>query len=130
MWFILSSRLPKLLDNSKSIPADPIKVIVATDAAPLWKSSATTADVFVDVWGGPEAAGNPALWGTWWTIDGPDDIAYLQAMDYCGRLNEEIEGLEGVTHVVGAFVPLVCYEGGTNTPFRTPFAGAYVHPSH
>ena len=33
-------------------------------------------------------------------MDGPDDIAYLRAMDYCGRLNEEIEGLEGVTHVV------------------------------
>ena len=85
------------------VPADPIKVIVATHAAPLWKSSATRANVFVDVWGGPEAAGNPALWGTWWAMDGPDDIAYLQAMDYCGRLNEEIEGLEGVTHVVGEY---------------------------
>ena len=83
------------------VPADPIKVIVATDAAPLWKNSATKPDVFVDVWGGPEAAGNPALWGTWWAMDGPDDIAFLQAMYYCGRLNEEIKGLEGVTHVVG-----------------------------
>ena len=34
-------------------------------------------------------------------MDGPDNIAYLQSMHYCGRLNEEIEGLEGVTHVVG-----------------------------
>ena len=68
------------------VPADPIKVIVATDAAPLWKISATRADGFADVWGGPEAAGNPALWGTWWAMDGPDDIAYLQAMDYCGGL--------------------------------------------
>ena len=33
------------------VPTDPIKVIVATDEAPLWKSSATRADVFVDVWG-------------------------------------------------------------------------------
>ena len=83
------------------VPADPIKVIVATDEAPLSKSSATRAYAFVDVLGGPEAAGNPALWGTWWAIDGPDAIAYLQGMDYCGRLNEEIQGLEGVTHVVG-----------------------------
>ena len=45
--------------------ADPIKVIVATDAAPPWKSSATRADVFVDVWGSPKAAGNLALWGPW-----------------------------------------------------------------
>ena len=37
-------------------------------------------------------------------MDGPDGIAYLQAMDYCGRLNEEIEGLEGVTHVVGGLL--------------------------
>ena len=81
------------------VPADPIKVRVATDAAPLWKSSATRADVFVDVWGGPKAAGNPALWGTWWAMDGPDDIVYLQAMHYSGRLNKEIEGLEGVTQV-------------------------------
>ena len=58
------------------IPLDPIKVIVATDAAPLWKSSTTRAHVFVDVWGGPEAARNPALWETWWSMDGPDDIAY------------------------------------------------------
>ena len=86
------------------VPADPIKVIVATDAARLWKSSATRADFFVDVWGGPEVAGNPTLSGTWWAMDGPDDIAYLQAMDYCGRLNEEIEGLEGVTHVVGGLL--------------------------
>ena len=33
-------------------PAYPINVLVATDAAPLWKSSATRTDCFVDVWGG------------------------------------------------------------------------------
>ena len=86
------------------VPADPIKVIVAKDVASLWKRSATRANVSVDVWGGPEAAGNPALWGTWWAMDGPDDIAYLQATDICRRLDEEIQGLEGVTHVVGGLL--------------------------
>ena len=93
------------------VPADPIKVIVGTDEAPLCKSSATRADVFVDVWAGPEAARNPALWGTWWAMDGPDDIAYLQAMNYCGRLSEEIEGQEGVTHVVGGLLRTMVVSG-------------------
>ena len=89
------------------VPADPIKVIVGTYAAPLWRSCATRADIFVDVWGGPQAAGNPALWGTWRAMDGADDMAYLPAMDYCGRLNEEIEGLQGGTHVGGLLRTMV-----------------------
>ena len=97
------------------VPAEHISMmIMAMDAAPLSKGFATMAVFFVDVWGGLEAAGNPALWGTSWAINGPDNIAYLQAMDYCGRLNEETEGLEGVTHVVG---------GATKDHGGVPYSG-------
>ena len=41
-----------------------IPVILCVDACPLWRTSATRADVFVGVWpGGPRAAGVPANGG-------------------------------------------------------------------
>ena len=57
-----------------------IPVIVCFDACPLWRTSATRADVYVAVWlGGPAAAGDPKKWATWWVMTGANDRAW-----FCG----------------------------------------------
>lgn len=72
-----------LVDDMKG----PLKLIICADATPMWKTSATRCDVFLDCrrtkWGGnvlplpiratTGACGRPANWSTWWIMDGSDD---------------------------------------------------------
>ena len=77
-----------------------IPVIMCVDACPLWRTSATRADVYVAVWpGGPAAAGDPKKWATWWVMTGADDRAWLCGMDQAADLNGQIEYLETNHHV-------------------------------
>lgn len=79
-----------------------IKVLLCPDATPLWRSSATRCDVYTDCWvGGPEAAGKAANWGSWWVMDGGDDVQWLRGIDEAGDLNGEIVDLENRTIVIG-----------------------------
>ena len=78
-----------------------ILVIVCVDACPLWRTSATRADVYVAVWpGGPAAAGDPKKWATWWVMTGADDRAWLCGMHHAAGLNGQIEYLETNCNVV------------------------------
>ena len=78
-----------------------ILVILCVDACPLWRTSATHADVYVAVWPGrPAAAGDPKKWATWWVMTGADDRARLCRMDQAADLNGQIEYLEINCNVV------------------------------
>ena len=58
-----------------------IPIIFCVDACLLWQTSATRADVFVEVWpGGPVAASKSANWATWCVMASTDDRAWLCGM--------------------------------------------------
>ena len=72
-----------------------IPILICADATPLWRSSATRCDVHVGFRaGGPQKAGDPSTWTTWWTIDGGDDAAWLRAMDNSAGLNAEVAAMD------------------------------------
>ena len=59
-----------------------IWILLCTDATSLWHTSVTKIDVFVSCWAsGFSAAGDIHKWVMWVCMDGPDDAAWLQALD-------------------------------------------------
>lgn len=75
--------------------SNPVWVILCADATPLWRSSATRCDVFVDVWGGVEYAGEFGRWATWWVLDGADDAPLLRKLQDVANLNGQVDDLQG-----------------------------------
>lgn len=76
----------------------PYPLLITLDATALWHRGATRCDVFLHIWPEHSAVTNLALWATWWAMDGPDDAAFLQAMDK--HINADLNELldqEGVT---------------------------------
>ena len=78
-----------------------IWVILCADATPLWKSSATRCDVYVDIWGPPSCASQAGRWSTWWAVDGGDDAHTLRMMDWHAQLNAQVVDVLGMTCAVG-----------------------------
>ena len=78
----------------KQIRTNAIMVILCVDATPLWRASATWCDVYVDIWGGPEAAGDMGRWATWWALDGSDDAHLLRTLRNGARLREQVDEVQ------------------------------------
>ena len=95
LWDVVSTQVALAQQCQMPPPTDTkIKVIVAPDATPLWRTSATRCDVYVHVWGTPSRASDVRRWATWWALDGPDDGRCLRAVDRLAGLDREVEDLE------------------------------------
>ena len=71
-----------------------VLVIIAYDATPFHKTSATRCDVYVDVWANPAAPALSRSWATWWVFDGADDAKHLSRMDTVAKLTAQVRSLE------------------------------------
>ena len=95
LWNVVSTQVALAQQCQMPPPTDTkIKVIVAPDATPLWRTSATRCDVYVHVWGTPSRASDVRRWATWWALDGPDDGRCLRAVDRLAGLDRDVEDLE------------------------------------
>ena len=78
-----------------------IPVIICVNVCPLWRTSATRAEIFVGVWhGGPRDVGVLPNRAIWWVMGGAHDRAWLCGMDEATRLNSQVESLEANSNVV------------------------------
>jgi hypothetical protein len=72
-----------------------VRVIISPDATPIWRTSVTRCDVFVDVWAsGADAAAKPSNWNTWFLFDGADDAVCLETFADITRLNAQVRELQ------------------------------------
>ena len=95
LWDVVSTQVALAQQCQMPLPTDTkIKVIVAPDATPLWRTSATRCDVYVHVWATPSRASDVRRWATWWALDGPGDGRCLRAVDRLAGLDREVEDLE------------------------------------
>ena len=70
-------------------------ISICPDATSLLHTSVTKNDVFVNCWAsGFSAAGDILKWVMWVCMDGPDDAAWLQALDEDAGLNAQIIHLQ------------------------------------
>ena len=77
------------------VEAAKIWILICPDATSLWHTSVTKIDVFVNCWAsGFFAAGDIHKWVMWVCMDGPDDAAWLQALDEDAGLNAQIIHLQ------------------------------------
>ena len=90
---------------------DRLLIIICADATPLWQTWATKCDIHVTVWSKVvAAAGDVRRWATWWALDGPDDMHYLQAIDSKANLNHDVLDVLSTVDVwhLGNRIPSVC----------------------
>ena len=72
-----------------------IWILICPDATSLWHTSVTKIDGFVKCGAsGLSAAGDIQKWVMWVCMDGPDDAAWLQALDEDAGLNAQIIHLQ------------------------------------
>ena len=72
-----------------------IWILICPDATPLWHTSVTKIDVFVNCWASWFcAAGEVHKWVMLACMDGPDDAAWLQVLDEDAGLNAQIIHLQ------------------------------------
>lgn len=76
-----------------------IRVLISVDSTPVWRSSATRADIFVESGYDFAAVGKGKNWATWFVLDGGDDVAPLRAMDLVGQLTEQVRKVQNKTHL-------------------------------
>ena len=73
------------------VEIEKIWILICPDATSLWHTSVTKIDVFVNCWAsGFSAPGDIHKWVMWVCMDGPDDAAWLQALDEDAGLNAQI----------------------------------------
>ena len=72
------------------VEIEKIWILICPDATALWHTSVTKIDVFVNCWAsGFSTAGDIHKWVMWAYMDGPDDAAWLQALDEDAGLNAQ-----------------------------------------
>ena len=77
------------------VETEKIRILICPDATSLWHTSVTKIDVFVNcLASGFSAAGDIHKWVMWVCMDGPDDAAWLQALDEDVGLNAQILHLQ------------------------------------
>ena len=77
------------------VETEKIWISICPHATALWHTSVTKIDVFVNcLASGFSAAGDIHKWVTWACMDGPDDAAWLRALDEDARLNAQIINLQ------------------------------------
>ena len=77
------------------VKTEKIWIFICPDATSLWHTSVTKIDVFVNWWAsGFSAAGDIHKWVMWACMDGPDDAAWLQALEEDAGLNAQIIHLQ------------------------------------
>ena len=60
------------------------------DATPIWQTSATRCDVYLDCRQELSSCGTPSNWSTWWILDGADDADCVRQADAKAKLNSQI----------------------------------------
>lgn len=68
-------------------------ILLAVDATPFWRTSATRGDAYVDLYAQKGYVGIPARWSTWFVFDGADDAEPLRIADQVAQLNRSVEDL-------------------------------------
>ena len=87
-------QIPKT-QGELQVETEKIWILICPDATSLWHTSVTKIDVLVNYWAsGFSAAGNIHKWVMWVYMDGPDDAAWLQALDEDAGLNAQIIHLQ------------------------------------
>ena len=77
------------------LETEKIWILIRPDATSLWRTSVTKINVFVNCWAsGFSGAGDIQKWVMWVCMDGPDDAAWVQALDEDAGLNARIIHLQ------------------------------------
>ena len=77
------------------VQTEKIWILICPDATALWHTSVTKIDVFVTRWASRfSAAGDIHKRVMWACMDGPDDAAWVQALDEDAGVNAQIIHLQ------------------------------------
>ena len=106
-----------------------IRVLLSIDSTPIWRASATRADIFVDCFGSngeyqrsleyvskdSAIVGKGTNWATWWAMDGGDDRLPLHTLDRLAQLSAQVDVVQRNMfhmHKSGQTSRLCCYLTG------------------
>ena len=95
LWDVVSAQIAPAQQCQMPPPTDTkINIIIAPDATPLWRTSATRCAGYVHMWGPPRRARDVRQWATWRALDGLDNGRCVCAIDRLTGPNTEVEDLE------------------------------------